>query len=63
MPIRRGLRTEAHRWLEALGGPRELTPVELTGVIASIAHLAYHPGAIRQINRKVRGPKEGTFLN
>ena len=34
---------------------------ELTGMIASIAHLAYHLGAIRQINKKVRGPKEGTF--
>jgi len=35
--------------------------VELTGMIASIAHLAYHLGAIRQITRDARGPKEGTF--
>jgi hypothetical protein len=33
----------------------------LTGMIASIAHLAYHLGAIRQINKDARGPKEGTF--
>ena len=26
-----------------------------------IAHLAYHLGAIRQINKESRGPKEGTF--
>jgi hypothetical protein len=30
-------------------------------MIASIAHLAYHLGAIRQIARRARGPKEGTF--
>ena len=59
--IRSGLRAEAHRWLEALGAPRELAPVELTGMISSIAHLAYHLGAIRQINKRMRGPKEGTF--
>ena len=61
--IRSGLRAEAHRWLEALKAPRELKPVELTGMISSIAHLAYHLGAIRQINKTVRGPKEGTFIN
>jgi hypothetical protein len=59
--IRSGLRVEAHRWLKALGTPRELAPLGLTGMISSIAHLAYHLGAIRQINKKVRGPKEGTF--
>ena len=59
--IRSGLRGEAHRWLDALGAPRELARIELTGMISSIAHLAYHLGAIRQINKKVRGPKEGTF--
>jgi hypothetical protein len=30
-------------------------------MIASIAHLAYRLGAIRQISKAVRGPKEGTF--
>jgi hypothetical protein len=28
--------------------------------IAAHAHLAYHLGAIRQINKDVRGPREGT---
>lgn len=59
--IRNGLRDEAHRWLEALGSPRETTEVEVSGMIASIAHLAYHLGAIRQIDKSARGPKEGTF--
>ena len=59
--IRNGLRVEAHRWLTSLGAPRELARIELTGMISSIAHLAYHLGAIRQINKKIRGPREGTF--
>ena len=59
--IRRGLNNEAHRWLEILRAPRDVQDVELTGMIASIAHLAYHLGAIRQIDKSARGPKEGTF--
>lgn len=59
--IRDGLRYEAHRWLESLGAPRGVSTVELSGMIASIAHLAYHLGAIRQIAATARGPKEGTF--
>src|SRR2546430_7822655 len=31
--IRNGLRDEAHRWLMALGSPRDVTDVELTGMI------------------------------
>jgi hypothetical protein len=59
--IRGGLRDQAHAWLEALSEPREAAPVELAGMIGSIAHLAYHLGAIRQIDKALRGPKEGTF--
>ncbi len=59
--IRTGLRDEVRRWLEVLGSPREATAVELSGVIGSIAHFAYHVGAIRQIDKSTRGPKEGTF--
>jgi hypothetical protein len=54
--IRVGLRDEAQRWLSALAAPRELREVELTGMIGSVAHLAYHLGAIRQMNRNLRGP-------
>jgi hypothetical protein len=59
--IRTGLQDESHRWLEVLRSPREVSAIELAGMIGSIAHLAYHLGAIRQISKTVRGPKEGTF--
>jgi len=59
--VRDGLREEAHRWLEALNAARDVTEIELTGMIASVAHLAYHLGAIRQIDKQTRGPTEGTF--
>jgi hypothetical protein len=59
--IRTGLRDEARRWLAILGEAREANNVELSGIISSIVHLAYHLGAIRQIDKSVRGPKEGTF--
>ena len=59
--IRDGLRDEAHRWLTMLAAPREVNGKELSGMIASIAHLAYHLGAIRQISKSGRGPVEGTF--
>jgi len=59
--IRNGLREEAARWLTALGAPRHVSESELTGMIASVAHLAYHLGAIRQIARDARGPTEGTY--
>ena len=41
--------------------PREVTQVELRGLIGSIAHIAYHLGAIRQITASARGPRGGTF--
>jgi hypothetical protein len=59
--IRSGLREEAARWLTALGARCEVSEIELTGMIASIAHLAYHLGAIRQIAKDARGPTEGTY--
>ena len=59
--IRNGLRAEAHRWLQTLGAFGEASDVEITGLIASIAHLAYHLGAVRQIDAATRGPIEGTF--
>jgi hypothetical protein len=54
--LRDELREEAQHWLEALRTPRELSEVELNGMIGSVAHLAYHLGAIRQIDRAARGP-------
>ncbi len=59
--IRTGLRTEAARWLAVLETPRNVSDVEYSGLISSIAHAAYHFGAIRQINRTARGPTQGFF--
>jgi hypothetical protein len=56
--LRSDLRTESSSWLEALRTPREVDESELNGMLGSIAHLAYHLGAIRQINRAVCGPTE-----
>lgn len=54
--LRGALRDEMDRWREVLGTAREVNRVELNGVVGSIAHLAYHLGAIRQIDRTARGP-------
>ena len=54
--LRSDLETEARRWLAAVGSAREVNDEELNGIIGSIAHLAYHLGAIRQIDRAIRGP-------
>jgi hypothetical protein len=59
--IRNGLNEETARWNAVLAVPREMTGIELSGLVASVAHLAYHLGAIRQIDKETRGPTEGTF--
>lgn len=56
MRLRMELRDEARSWLDTLEHPRAVDEVELNGVIGSIVHLAYHIGAIRQIDRAARGP-------
>lgn len=59
--IRNGLRGEINNWKSVLNTPRETSDLELMGIVGSIAHMAYHLGAIRQINKASRGPREGTF--
>jgi hypothetical protein len=54
--LRDELRGEATRWAEALGTPRDVSDVEAGWMVGSVAHLAYHLGAIRQIDRATRGP-------
>lgn len=56
--LRADLRTETNGWLEAVRRPRDVDEIALNGVIGSIAHLAYHLGAIRQINQSTRGPRQ-----
>jgi hypothetical protein len=58
--LRASLGTEARRWLQALRTPREVQQIELNGMIGSIAHLAYHLGAIRQIDQTLRGPADSS---
>jgi hypothetical protein len=55
--LRADLGSEIRRWLAALQTPREMDQIEVTGAIASVVHLAYHLGAIRQIDRTARGPR------
>jgi hypothetical protein len=50
------LRREADVWKAVLATPREVNDVEADWLAASVAHLAYHMGAIRQIDRNTRGP-------
>ena len=54
--LREQLRGQARAWQEAVRQPRALTNDELNGVVGSVVHLAYHLGAIRQIDRSIRGP-------
>jgi hypothetical protein len=54
--LRDELANEARRWLESLNTPREIDQSELNSVVGSVAHLAYHVGAIRQIDLSARGP-------
>ena len=55
---RAALKEETERWQQALRTPREVQAIELSGMIGSIVHLAYHLGAMRQINQILRGPVE-----
>jgi hypothetical protein len=55
--LRERLRLSTGRWHTSLQTSRKMSALELNGVIASIAHLAYHLGAIRQIDRSIQGPR------
>jgi hypothetical protein len=54
--LRADLASEARRWQQAIAAPREVDEADLNYIIGGIAHLAYHMGAIRQIDRSARGP-------
>ncbi len=56
--LRGELEEQAQRWRATVQSPRELSDLELKGVMGSIAHLAYHLGAIRQIDHGLQGPKD-----
>lgn len=54
--LRQALRREAESWARALAEPREMGNAAASWVTGSVAHTAYHLGAIRQIDRAARGP-------
>jgi hypothetical protein len=54
--LRGALAKEISAWDHAITQPRDLDLMGLTGMIASIVHLAYHLGAIRQIDAAASGP-------
>lgn len=54
--LRDDLRRETRAWIDALRTPRDLNDAELGWMAGSVSHLAYHLGAIRQIDRAARGP-------
>ena len=50
------LRAEAAAWRGVVAQAAGLAQFDLAVVAGSVAHLAYHLGAIRQIDRSIRGP-------
>ena len=54
--LRDDLRRESKAWEQNLAAPREVNEIELRGLLGCLAHIAYHLGAIRQIDREIRGP-------
>jgi DinB family protein len=55
--LRNGLADEVRAWRAAWQEPREWDDVTMNNALSSAAHLAYHVGAIRQIDQAASGPK------
>lgn len=56
---REKLRAEANRLRESVQQRASLAGADLLNVAAMVVHLAYHLGAIRQIDRAAKGPPAG----
>lgn len=54
--LRASLARACQTWRAHLASDRTVAGIELDGVLGSIIHLAYHLGAIRQMNGLLRGP-------
>ena len=52
-----GLEHEIRNWQEAMALPRPLDGAALRETIGSVVHLAYHLGAIRQLDAATAGPR------
>lgn len=51
------LKTGAYGWREAMAHPLGTDETWRKGIVASVVHVAYHMGAMRQICAAIRGPK------
>jgi hypothetical protein len=49
--LRQAFEGEARQWQARLDAPREWDAMTLSGFVSSVAHTAYHMGAIRQLVR------------
>jgi len=47
--LRQAFESEARRWQAQLDAPRDWDAMTLSGFMSSVAHTAYHMGAIRQL--------------
>ena len=56
--LREHVREQARLWVDGMKTGREVGTLELNGILGNIAHVAYHLGAIRQIDAHARGPKD-----
>ena len=63
LTLRQALAKESRAWLKAIGERRDWTTTELTEAFASVVHLGYHLGAMRQIARSASGPKANDALS
>jgi hypothetical protein len=54
--LRDALRREADAWAAAMISPRVLDAIGHDWITGSVVHIAYHMGAIRQLDRAARGP-------
>lgn len=55
--LRDALARESRDWQAVLRQPRQVDRIALAGMISSVVHLAYHLGAIRQLNSAAAGPR------
>ena len=54
--LRGDLRHEVADWMGVLASPPEADEIQAGWIAGSVVHLAYHLGAIRQLDRAARGP-------
>ena len=54
--LRNELAREAQAWSSALRTSHDVDEFQASWIVGNVAHLAYHLGAIRQIDRASRGP-------